>query len=38
MNGIGLMLFQGARAFRLWTGREMPVAYLKELLYPDLIL
>lgn len=30
MNGLPMMLFQGAEAFRLWTGREMPVQYIKE--------
>lgn len=30
MNGLGMMLFQGAEAFRLWTGRDMPIDYMKE--------
>lgn len=32
MNGLGMMLFQGAEAFRLWTGREMPIEYMKQAL------
>lgn len=30
MNGKGMMLFQGAAAFELWTGQEMPIEYIKE--------
>ena len=29
-NGLGMMLFQGAAAFELWTGQEMPIEYMKE--------
>ncbi len=32
MNGEGMMLFQGAKAFRLWTGRDMPIEHMKEFL------
>lgn len=32
MNGLGMMLFQGAAAFKLWTGQDMPIEYMKELL------
>lgn len=32
MNGFGMMLFQGAAAFSLWTGKEMPIAHMKEVL------
>lgn len=32
MNGMGMLLFQGAAAFKLWTGKEMPVAHMKEVL------
>lgn len=32
MNGFGMMLFQGAAAFRLWTGKEMPVEHMKNVL------
>ena len=28
-NGMYMLLYQGAEAFRLWTGREMPVAEIK---------
>lgn len=30
MNGHGMMLFQGAAAFKLWTGREMDIEHMKE--------
>ena len=29
-NGLYMLLFQGAEAFRLWTGQGMPVAPIKE--------
>lgn len=32
INGLGMMLFQGAAAFKLWTGEDMPIEYMKELL------
>lgn len=32
MNGFGMMLFQGAAAFKLWTGKEMPIDHMKEVL------
>ena len=32
MNGFGMMLFQGAAAFKLWTGKEMPIEHMKEVL------
>lgn len=32
MNGLGMMLFQGAAAFKLWTEKDMPIEYMKELL------
>lgn len=30
INGLGMMLYQGAEAFRLWTGVDMPVEYVRE--------
>lgn len=33
MNGLGMMLFQGAAAFKMWTGEEMPIDYIKEVLF-----
>ena len=30
MNGLGMLLYQGAEAFRLWTGREMPIEAVKK--------
>ena len=32
MNGFGMMLFQGSAAFVLWTGKPMPIEYMKETL------
>lgn len=32
MNGLGMMLFQGAAAFKLFTGKDMPIEYMKEVL------
>lgn len=32
LNGLGMMLFQGAAAFKLWTGKEMPIEHMKEVL------
>jgi len=35
MNGLGMILFQGSAAFELWTGKPMPVEYMKEFLHID---
>ena len=35
VNGLGMMLWQGAAAFKLWTGQDMPVDYIKELLFKE---
>ena len=32
-NGLGMMLEQGAAAFKLWTGKDMPVDYIRNLLF-----
>lgn len=29
-NGLNMLLYQGAEAFKLWTGKEMPVNIIKE--------
>lgn len=29
-NGLYMLLYQGAEAFRLWTGQEMPIDMIKE--------
>lgn len=34
-NGLGMMLYQGAEAFKLITGEEMPIAHVKEVLRLD---
>lgn len=33
INGLGMMLWQGAQAFEMWTGQEMPVEYVKGQLF-----
>lgn len=33
INGLGMLLWQGAKAFEIWTGQEMPVDYIKEILF-----
>jgi shikimate dehydrogenase len=33
MNGLGMMLFQGSAAFELWTGKPMPIEYMKDILH-----
>ena len=35
INGLGMMLFQGAEAFKCWTGQEMPIDHMKEFLFGD---
>lgn len=30
MNGLYMLLYQGAEAFRIWTGHDMPVDIIKE--------
>jgi shikimate dehydrogenase len=32
VNGMGMMLFQGAAAFEMFTGKSMPIEYMKEIL------
>lgn len=34
-NGLGMMLEQGAAAFKLWTGQNMPVEYIRNLLFKE---
>jgi len=29
-NGLYMLLYQGAEAFEIWTGKEMPVEIIKE--------
>ncbi|MDU6523582.1 shikimate dehydrogenase [Enterococcus devriesei] len=35
INGLGMMLYQGAAAFKCFTDEEMPVTYIKELLFDE---
>lgn len=32
-NGLGMVLWQGAKAFEMWTGLEMPVEYVQEQIF-----
>lgn len=34
-NGSYMLLYQGAEAFRLWTGQDMPVPLIKESFFAD---
>ena len=34
-NGMYMLLYQGAEAFRLWTGKEMPVKEIKANFFAD---
>ena len=34
-NGLYMLLYQGAEAFRLWTGKEMPVEKIKQLYFEN---
>ena len=33
INGLGMMLYQGAAAFEMWTGKEMPTDHIKDILF-----
>lgn len=33
MNGLGMMLYQGAAAFKLFTGQDMPIEHMKDILF-----
>lgn len=33
-NGLYMLLYQGAEAFRLWTGQDMPVDVVKQACFP----
>lgn len=35
INGLGMMLWQGALAFKLFTGVDMPMKQVKEILFTD---
>jgi shikimate dehydrogenase len=32
LNGLGMLLYQGALAFELWTGQEMPIEEVSQAL------
>lgn len=34
-DGIGMMIEQGAAAFKLWTGKDMPTDYIREIMFSD---
>ena len=31
-NGLYMLLYQGAEAFKIWTGKDMPIEHMKEVL------
>jgi shikimate dehydrogenase len=34
LNGLPMLLYQGAESFRIWTGREFPVDRVRAELFP----
>lgn len=36
VNGLGMLLYQGAASFKLWTGKEMPVDLIQPILEREL--
>ncbi len=36
LNGLGMLLYQGARAFEHWTGRKAPVVVMRQALFQAL--
>ncbi|MCI8956848.1 MAG: shikimate dehydrogenase [Eubacterium sp.] len=32
-NGLYMLLYQGAEAFKIWTGKEMPIEHIKKLYF-----
>lgn len=36
-NGLYMLLYQGAAAFTLWTGQDMPIEHIKSCCFPDAI-
>lgn len=36
-NGLGMLLYQGAYAFKLWTGKDMPIDLVKKNCFPELL-
>ncbi len=37
INGEGQLLFQGAASFKLWTGQDMPIDFIKETCFLNLL-
>lgn len=37
LNGEGMLIYQGAEAFKLWTGREAPIPVMREVLRRELV-
>ena len=33
INGMGMLLYQGALAFEMWTSKKMPVDYIKNIIF-----
>ncbi len=33
MNGLSMLLHQGAKAFKIWTGQDMPVEHIRKLYF-----
>jgi len=35
IDGLGMLLYQGSEAFKLWTGQEMPIKSVKDVLFKE---
>lgn len=35
INGLGMMLYQGAEAFKCWTGEDMPIDHVRGILFEN---
>jgi shikimate dehydrogenase len=36
-NGLSMLLYQGAEAFRIWTGQDMPVRKIRQDIFCPLL-
>jgi len=36
VNGLGMLIYQGALAFKIWTGKEAPTEEMKKVLEEEL--
>ena len=36
LNGLGMLIYQGAEAFKIWTGKEAPVEKMFKIIYDEI--